>query len=152
MGHVGVNELARHLFTNREGIARLVEKGVLTRPEDGRYDLDECRRAYIEHLRTRPAAGATRVELDKLKAQQARLRIERETHSLVRRTEFDDAWTYVIGVLTSKLVAVPNRCSRDIEMRRTIEREIGEARNEAADEFARQSDALEQTGRMAAVY
>ena len=35
MSSVGVNELARHLATNREGVARLVEAGVIERHGDG---------------------------------------------------------------------------------------------------------------------
>jgi hypothetical protein len=52
----------------------------------------------------------------------------------------------IVGRLISHLVSVPARCTRDLQLRQIIEREINLARTAAADEMDRQGQALTTTG------
>ena len=52
-------EVAAHLGVSAKYISDLIGKGVLKRAPVGKYDLDECRKAYIENIREQAAGRAS---------------------------------------------------------------------------------------------
>jgi hypothetical protein len=148
---VGVNELARHLCTNREGLKRLEEQGVIARLPDGKsYDQEDCRRRYLEHLRSRPTARSSKQDaLYEARAALAQLRAKKLAGELCHVSDFDDAWTEVIGYLLAALVGFPARIIRDVALRRTIEQELDRLRHDVCDHFRRRADELEGKGKAA---
>jgi phage terminase Nu1 subunit (DNA packaging protein) len=140
---VGVNELARHLATNREGIARLVEQGVIMRQPDGKYDIDDCRVAYLKHLRERKAVvSPERARFEQARAQREEMKARKLAGELCWTRDLNDAWVALIGYIVAGLVAIPARCTRDVALRRTIEAELDAWRTDVANEFERRASEL----------
>jgi hypothetical protein len=54
---------------------------------------------------------------------------------LCRVADFNDLWVMLLGAVLTRLIALPNRVTRDLALRQTIEREIDKLRHEVADEF-----------------
>jgi hypothetical protein len=137
---------------SRRRLNALQAEGVVQPVGRGEWPLVATLNALFEHLRTqRDAVSDTRREWEKVKVERERLRIERERHEVVNRSEFDDAWKMLWGVVVARLVGVPPRCTRDVMMRATIERELNAARHEISDEFEKQAAALETSGEAAPV-
>lgn len=136
-----LSEIARHLFISRERVRQLVSEGVLVRQADG-FDLDDCRRRYIERLRDhRPqsdAAEAVRLA----RAREIEIRTAERLRKLVDVDEVEATFVEIVGGLVSDLLAVPARCTRDLDMREKIEAEIDAVRNRAADRFEKKAAEL----------
>jgi phage terminase Nu1 subunit (DNA packaging protein) len=152
-------ELAGHLFTSEQNLDDLRKLGVVPMPR-GRagYDLDVCRRMYIEHLRTRArspapapdetaAAAAERLKTqDDLMTERARLAAEQANRAAmenaVRRRELAPVsllQTYseqVGSVVRQGLEALPAQLKRRIPHLRSSEINI------IRQEVARTSDAI----------
>lgn len=119
-------------------------EGVLDRA----YGIDACRLAYIRHLRARRSHAAD----DRLRSARAmaiELRTQREAYTLVQRKESLAVVDAVVGRLLFHLITLPVRCTRDLQLRQTIEGEINRARKATADECERQARSLETTGKAA---
>jgi hypothetical protein len=136
-------------FTQQR-LAALEREGIVHRVGRSQWPLVKTINQIFEHLRARrDAVDQSRAQWQQARLERERLRVEREAHNLVPMTEFDDAWTFVVGTLTAKLAGVPSRCSRDLALRRVIEQEINQARHEACDEYERHAAALSTTGKAA---
>jgi hypothetical protein len=118
---VSASEMARHLDVSREALRRLVASGEIEQRDDGRFDLDATRRAYIRSRSSKPARS---LKLDKLREEQTkltRLRIARESFDMVPRSESEQAtdnvsYAVVSGLplfLAHLLYAIGARTDRD---------------------------------------
>jgi len=145
-------DICRLAGFTKQRLSALEHEGVVRRAGRGEWPLVATLNALFENLRTqRDAVSDTRREWEKVKVERERLRIDRERHEVVDRGEFTAAWTICWGIVVAKLVGVPARCTRDLQMRQTIGHELNLARHEACDEFERQAEALETSGEAAAV-
>jgi phage terminase Nu1 subunit (DNA packaging protein) len=145
MGNVvGINELCRHLDTNREGIHRMVEQGVIVRLPDGRYDQDEARVAYLRHLRERKSVDSPeRARFEAARAAREEMKAKKLAGELCYTREFEEAWTAVTGYMVAGIVAIPARCTRDVALRAVIEKQLDAWRTDVADYFKRKAEELE---------
>lgn len=148
MALVGVTELAEHLATNREGIARLIDQRVFKRRPDGKYDLDKCRVAYIEHLRKRPEASVGRRQFEAARAKREELRLKRECHEVCYTREFDQAVDQIAFSWLNHLAPVPARIGGpDLALRRRAEQELRTAQEAVSEDLKRLSETLHNTGK-----
>jgi hypothetical protein len=137
---------------SQQRLAALEREGIVRRVGRGQWPLVATMRALFEHVREqRDSISDTRRQWEQVKVERERLRIDRERHEVVDRSEFTDAWKICWGVVVANLANIPSRCSRDLQMRQTIERELNAARHEICDEFLRQVEALETSGEAAPV-
>jgi hypothetical protein len=149
---VSTAQICRLAGFTQQRLSALEQEGVVRRVARGQWRLVATLNALFENLRTqRDAVSNTRAEWERVKVERERLRIDRERHQVVDRSEFDDAWKICWGILTSRLANVASRITRDLALRATIERELGELRNEVSDEFEKQAAALEKSGEAAPV-
>jgi hypothetical protein len=140
---VTATALAAHLFCSREAIARLEKQHVLQRLPDGGYDLDDCRRRVLEHLRERrPAVSTARQEFEKARAEREKMRAAQMAGTLCRVSDFHEAHDALLLYMVAGLTAIPARCSRDLAMRKTIQAELNAWRGAVADEFKRRAEEL----------
>ena len=141
------NELAAHLGVSAKAVGDLIGKGVIKRAEGrGQYDLDECRKLYISHIREQAAGRATAGDLV-LADERARLAKEqadaKEMENAVERGDLvyiEDVAKQVENQLTkvrTKLLSVPTKvapeahaCATVREVQNVIEEAITEALNE----------------------
>ena len=135
------SELSRHLDCSREEIRRLVEKRVLVHTADGRFDIDNSRRRYINHLRAKPtqASGLIDARTRLLDLRAAKLRGE-----MAPVAALDAFYIENIGELFLMLYAAMAAKSRDRRERAYWKNVIDDTRNAWADKMAARADALEK--------
>jgi len=139
-------EVAAHLGVSAKYISDLIGKGVLKRAAVGKYDIDACRKAYIEHIREQAAGRASAGELN-LSEERARLAKEqadaKEMENAVERGDLvyiEDVAKQIENQLTkvrTRLLSVPTKvapeahsCASVREVQAVIEQAIVEALNE----------------------
>lgn len=154
MTKVGVNELARHLCTNREGLKRLEDAGVIERLADGKsYDQDDCRRKVFEHLRERQARGASSgTKLLDARARLTELRIAVQEHRLADVAETTGALETITGWYITVLEGLPGTISKarqDRELRAELKQWVSDTRTQLSARCRKQAESLTTTGKAA---
>lgn len=139
-------ELAAHLGVSAKYIGDLIGKGVIQRAPVGKYDLDRCRKQYIEHIREQAAGRASSGELN-LSEERARLAKEqadaKEMENAIERGDLvyiEHVAKQIENQLTkvrTRLLSVPTKvapeahsCASVREVQSVIEKAIVEALNE----------------------
>jgi len=141
-----VLELSAHLQTSTKTVHDMINKGIITKQERGKYDIDLARKEYILHVREIAAGRAKVGDLD-LQEERARLAKEqadaKEMENAVERGDL----VYIENVakqfelqltkVRTKLLAVPTKVAPEAhiaatvkEVQSLIEAEIVEALNE----------------------
>jgi phage terminase Nu1 subunit (DNA packaging protein) len=139
-------QVAAHLGVSAKYINDLIGKGVIPYAAKGKYDIDACRKAYIEHIREQAAGRASAGELN-LSEERARLAKEqadaKEMENAVERGDLvyiEDVAKQIENQLTkvrTRLLSVPTKvapeahaCASVREVQNVIEQAITEALNE----------------------
>lgn len=140
--------LAAHLFCSREAITRLQKQHILERLPAGGYDLDDCRRRVLEHLRQRKPAGEDRRRFERARAEREELRIRRECHDLVKLSDFMEGIDAVAYVVLKHLAPLPSRLGgRDLAERKRVEAEVRIAQQGMSDEIKAMGEKMAETGK-----
>ncbi len=139
-------QVAAHLGVSLKYISDLIGKGVLKKAPVGKYDIDVCRKAYIEHIREQAAGRAAAGELV-LADERARLAKEqadaKEMENALERGDLvyiQDVAKQIENQFTkvrTRLLSVPTKvapeahaCASVREVQSIIEQAIVEALNE----------------------
>jgi hypothetical protein len=121
---VTATDLAAHLFCSREAVARFEKQHVLERLPAGGYDLDECRRRVLEHLRQRKPQGEYRDRYQKAHALREERKAALEARELCLMSDFETAQDTMTALMFAALDAAAVRLHpRDIEARRRVQQE-----------------------------
>lgn len=136
--------LARHLDVSPNYIGRLARDGVIPRRPDGRYDQDECRRAYLKHLR-RPGAranvSAAHSDLRKAQARLVRLKVARLEGQLMEVEDHIAVVEGLAGLVVSTVESWPAAVARhDLALRRKLELEVYALRERLSAAAAEQAE------------
>ena len=125
--------LAAHLGVSRQYVDALTTHGVLTRRSDGLFDQTASRLRYIKHLRT-PRSSRSEAEAAhvRAKAEMLQIKIMQQQRKLVLREDVNELLDTICGVVLTNLSGLPARCSRDLTVRREVERMVFEVRTELA--------------------
>ena len=138
---VTANSLATHLGCTRQNIARLTAEAVIEQRRDGCYDQTASRLRYIKHLRmprsSRAEADAAHV---RAKAQILQIKIMQQQRKLVLREDANALIDEMCGVALTHLSGMAARCSRDMVIRREIDRVVYEVRRELAQVCLKMAD------------
>ena len=138
---VTANSLATHLGCTRQNIARLTAEAVIEQRSDGHYDQTASRLRYIKHLRT---PRSSRAEADaahvKVKTEMLQLRMMERQRKLVRREDANALIDEICGVVLMHLSGMAARCSRDLAVRREIDRVVYKVRTELAQVCIKMAD------------
>jgi hypothetical protein len=124
---VSATEVGRHLDMSRQRVGQLQAEGVFPRLDDGRFDLNICRIAYIrwmkdENRRGTKASGASRVSESRARAIEQR--IAREDGRLIETDDVFAAVADILGTFRSELAGVPAATTRDLGVRSEIEKHL----------------------------
>lgn len=149
-------KVAAHLDMKVANLRILINKGVIDKPaKPGRYDLDKCRIAYIQHLRESAAGRGGDNELARHRSREAAGRADRidmlnekMRGNLVDRSDVINACQTVISNARGRLLQLPSRIAGVIDPeddRYVIEAQIRELVNEALDELSRLDEVAEPT-------
>ena len=138
---VTANSLATHLGCTRQNIARLTAEAIIEQRSDGCYDQTASRLRYIKHLRM---PRSSRAEADaahlRAKAQILQIKIMQQQRKLVLREDANALIDEMCGVVLTHLSGMAARCSRDMVIRREIDRVVYEVRRELAQVCLRMAD------------
>jgi phage terminase Nu1 subunit (DNA packaging protein) len=120
-------EAAVHLDISTRGFLELVERGIIPRPAKANYNLEECRKLYIRHLRGVASGHGDMAAGASLSAERALLAKEqRETISLknaISRGDYVSLSAMVkrleatFAVIREKLLTLPGKLGDSCEMR-----------------------------------
>jgi hypothetical protein len=117
--------LGQHLGLSRQRIVQLADEGVIARLDDGRFDQDQARLAYLTWLRDparRSAKSAAASELERAKTRLIQLRIAEREKVLMRADEHFGLVDEMAGLFRTGLSSLPARIAgRDLVERRRIE-------------------------------
>lgn len=112
-------DIAAHLDLSDRSVRELLDKGVLPNARRGALNLDQCRVAYIRHLREMAAGRGTGPSADDLTAERARLAREQADHyalknaamrlELLPRADITRAVSAAFQIVRDRLTALPAR-------------------------------------------
>jgi hypothetical protein len=143
---VSANVMAMHLGLARPYLAQLVADSIIEKLPDGGFDLDKTRLAYIRHLRrarrTSPETMA-RAEYDAAKARDLQIKAAIREGLLMETEEGIAIVDELMGLMLAALSGLSARITRDMGMRRAIDAEVHNLRQELADKCAKRAAALE---------
>jgi phage terminase Nu1 subunit (DNA packaging protein) len=109
--------IARLLDLTPRRVQQLVAESVIPRAERGRYEVVPVVRAYVRYLRERAMASEVgqdafaqhRARLTKARADMAELEHAQMLQDLVPAAQVEQAWAALVGVLRSRLLALPSK-------------------------------------------
>ena len=138
---VTANSLATHLGCTRQNIARLTAEAIIEQRSEGCYDQTASRLKYIRHLRmprsARSEADAAHV---RAKAEMLQIKIKEQQRKLVCREDVNELLDTMCGVVLTHLSGLSARCSRDMAVRREIDRMVFEVGTELAQHLEKLAD------------
>lgn len=137
---------------SRPAIVELEQQNVIKRVDRDTWPMPATMAALVVHLRERvrkTAVSDERSRWEAARAQREELRAKKLAGELCLVSDFRDAWVDVVGYMVAGLTAVPARCSRDVAMRHTIEKELDAWRTDVANYFERRAAELEGKGKAA---
>jgi hypothetical protein len=137
---IGVTAAAvgAHLRLTRQRVGQLTDEGVFSRLADGSFDLDACRFAYIEWLRSddrRSAKSVVASRINDARAAEIEIRTAERLKTLqgLGRDEGLAVVDAVLGPMRSDLQSVPARVTKDLALRLRLESELNGVLDNAAN-------------------
>ena len=140
---VTATAMAEHLFLDRSYLARLQAQGAIEKRGDGKYDLAATRRAYITYLREerkRSPRTEADVSYQTARADLIRLRILERQKQLIPAEVHDAFVEDLTGLVLAGLSGLSAKCSRDLAVRRDIDKAVFELRRELAQAAIKLAD------------
>ncbi len=143
MAKPSLSAVAEHFGISRTAARDLEIQNVIDRSAG----LDACRIAYIRYLRERHSKpSAADSHLREARAREIEVRTAERLGKLVAVEEFDAMIDELCGVFRTELSGLPARVTRDVALRRTIEREINGMLGRIADIAEANAARLEGAG------
>jgi hypothetical protein len=137
---VTASALGPHIGCSRQNVVKLADEGVIERRADGLFDQDQSRLRYIRFLqsaRRNSARSEADAALARSKARLMELRIGQQERTLMRVDEALEVVDAITGLYLTKLSELPARATRDLSVRRSIDKVVREIRDELASECAK---------------
>lgn len=128
-----IGVIARLLDLSERRVQQLSREGVIPKAERGQYDLIGSVRGYVRYLRdqvTKAQAGAPdyaaeRARFIRARADLAEMEAEEKRGALIAAEEIEAAWTAVLALLRTRLLALPDRLAPQVFEQSTV----GDTRN-----------------------
>jgi phage terminase Nu1 subunit (DNA packaging protein) len=139
---VNLEALQQILVLSRTRCEQLAREGIIKKKAPGKYDLVASVQAYIRFLRedakinNRDAANA---RVRDARARDIEARTAERLGRLVSIALYDEMIQGFAGLVRSEFAGMPSACTRDLVMRRIIEREINARLRRMAEYAATQS-------------
>jgi hypothetical protein len=146
---ITTKELCTATGYSAPALVDLEKAGVIARSAKDTWPISTVTK-LIAHLRERkPAVSPERLRWEQARAAREELKAQQLARSLCKVSDFDEAWTEVMGYLLAGFVGLPARCTRDLALRKDIERELDRFRQDMSDHFHRRAAELEGKGKAA---
>jgi phage terminase Nu1 subunit (DNA packaging protein) len=137
---VKTESAADFLKISAEWVRRLNREGWIKKTGKDRYRLIDATQGYLDYLRddsrkTSKSAAASQVQV--ARAREIELRVAREEGRLVSMEDVDAVVSDILGTFRSELDGIPAAASRDLEVRRAVEKNLNEAIDRCRERFER---------------
>jgi phage terminase Nu1 subunit (DNA packaging protein) len=137
------NEICKLAAITKQHLGRLEANGIVHRSGRDQWPLVQTVNALFQQARQRSEAySQAKARWEAARAQREELKTKKLAGELCHIRELNDAWTAIFGYMVAGIVAIPPRCTRDVALRRAIEKELDAWRADAADEFERRAAEL----------
>ena len=141
---VSAVRMAAHLNMDRAHLAKLVSQGALKQRADGKFPIDDNRRAYIEFLREarkRSPKSEADFAFTQAKAELLQIRIAERKKELMMASECYGMLDEVHGLFMTHLSGLSAKIGgRDLSLRRKVEAAIYDMRVELSNEAAKRAN------------
>lgn len=132
--------MAGLLGIDRALVGRMAQEGILPRGADGRFEPLATMSAYIKHLRARAkerSQSAAHSILQEARAEEIKLRTAERLNQLLPVEVVEGFVDFWLGPIKSELAGIPARVTRDVALRKMIERELDSMLHRLADRAER---------------
>jgi hypothetical protein len=140
---VSATALGEHLGLTRQRIAQLADEGVIARLDDGRFDQNRARLAYLAWLRSperRAVKSEAASELERAKTRLVMLRVLEREGRLIELDEAVETTKAMVAVFRAGVEGLPAAIGgRDLGERRRVEVLCRRLLEQIADEGARRA-------------
>ena len=155
-------EVAEHLDCSPEWVSRLKSQNILPSAPGKSMNIDQCRIAYINYLRTKARMTSNtddgtitehKTRLTSAQADKAEMEVQVLSSSLIRADEVRSTWTEVVSNVRAKLLNLPAKLAHQVvglehyaEAEELLTNEIYETLNELAKSEYTGSDEVGMDG------
>ena len=128
-----IGVISRLLDLSERRVQQLSREGVIPKAERGQYDLIGSVRGYVRFLRDQalkaqagaPDYAAERARFIRARADLAEMEAEEKRRSLIAAEQIEAAWIAVLALLSTRLLALPDRLAPQAFEQSTV----GDTRN-----------------------
>ena len=116
-------EIAKHLDCSAEWVSKLKSQNILPSAPGKQMDLDQCRVAYINYLRTKARMTSNtddgtitehKTRLTSAQADKAEMEVQVLSSSLIKAEEVHKAWTEFVANVRAKLLNLPAKMAHQV--------------------------------------
>lgn len=148
-GTISTTGACQLLMLSRQRLDQLVQEGWIQRHIPGQWIAIDLVQGYIrfmrdESRRTSKSAAGSRVQ--DARAREIELRTARDEGRIVDMEDVEAVVADVLGTYHSELFGVPTACTRDLELRATIEKNLNGAIDRCRDRFEKAQRDLRSGG------
>lgn len=137
-GIIGTQTAAALLMVTPEWIRRLTVQGWIAKVAKDQYRVQDVVQGYIRFLKDaerRSSKSASHSRVQDARAREIELRVAREESRIVDIEDVNAAVGDIVGAFRSELAGLPASCTRDLEQRRVIEKNLNGAIDRCRDRF-----------------
>jgi hypothetical protein len=129
-----------------ERVRQLVKEGWITRDKVGAIRLGDAVRGYVKFLRSRSTRTASDTRIRDARAREIELRTAQRAGDLCKTEEAFAFVDDVFGMMKSDLMGLPAMVTRDLNIRRDIERAVATILNNTAARLDARAKTLKPNG------
>jgi hypothetical protein len=130
----------RLLMVSGERVRQLAKEGWIRKASPGKYNLVEVVQGYIRFRNDadrRSTKTASDSRLRDARTREVELKTAQREGRLIELDDHLEAVDEIVGIMLTGLSGLPARVTRDLQVRRDIERAINETRQQIADAAAK---------------
>lgn len=148
-GMITVDQASKLLMITPQWLRQLAAQGFIPKAVKGRYPMVAAVQGYIKSLKDEDKRSTKTAADSGLKAARQReveLRIAREEGRLIEMEDVEAVVSSVFATLRAELSGIPASVTRDVKLRKEIEKGLNEAFTRSEGKFREACEAL-QAGR-----
>jgi len=151
-------EVAEHLDCSAEWVSRLKSQNILPSAPGKSMNIDQCRIAYINYLRTKARMTSNtddgtitehKTRLTSAQADKAEMEVQVLSSSLIKADDVRSTWTEFVSNVRAKLLNLPSKLAHQVigldhyaEAEELLTNEIYETLNELSKSEYTESDGM----------
>lgn len=141
--------VGKFLDLGAERVRQLVKEGWIARDKSGAIRLGDAVRGYVKFLRSRATRSASDTRVRDARAREIELRTAQRAGELC---ETEEAYAFVddvFGMLKADLFGLPATVTRDLSIRRDIEKAVNDILNRNSARLTERARTLQPDGEIA---